>query len=263
MKTAALITGASNGIGLEFARILASEGHDLVVVARSGNKLRELKQELESKHKIQVTVLEKDLSEASAADWVFGETKKANKHIDILVNNAGFGDFGSFLETKIEKEEQMINLNILTLTKLCKLYAQEMAKKKSGDKSGKILNVASTAAFQAGPSMAVYFATKAYVLSFTEALAIEFAAYGISITALCPGPTNTGFMENAQMQDKKMFSSSLMPSSLAVAKYGLASLNSEKTIAVHGFLNYLGTLYAKFLPRKLVAFTVRFLINLK
>lgn len=259
MKTTALITGASNGIGLEFSKLLAQAGHDLIVVARSGNKLRELKTELEDKYKIQVNVLEKDLSEANAAEWVFNETQKMNKAVDILINNAGFGDFGFFTKTDIKKEEQMITLNILTLTKLTKLYAQEMVKRQKG----KILNVASTAAFQAGPLMAVYFATKAYVLSFTEALANEFKGTGVTITALCPGPTATGFMETAQVKDQKMFKNSFTPGSMEVARFGLSSLHSGKTVAVHGFMNYLGTLAAQLFPRKIISAFIRIMLNEK
>lgn len=258
MKSIALVTGASNGIGLEFSRLLAKEGHDLVVIARSSDKLNELKAELEKKYSIKVFVMVKDLSEANAAEWVYAETKKLNLEISILINNAGFGDFGHFIETKVQKEEQMIALNITTLTKLTKFYAQDMVKRKNG----KILNVASTAAFQAGPMMAVYFATKAYVLSFTEAIATELKDSGVTVTALCPGPTATGFIETAEIQNQKIFQlDKFMPSSNQVATFGLESMGKGKIIAVHGFINFLGTLYAKFLPRNFVAATFRFLIS--
>lgn len=259
MTKTALITGASNGIGLEFAQILGKQGYNLVIVARSGDKLQALKTEMEKLYPIQVVALDKDLSQPLAAEWVFSETQKLNIHIDLLINNAGMGDFGSFIKTKIEKEEQMIMLNILALTKITKLYAQEMVKRKSG----KILNVASTAAFQAGPLMAVYFATKAYVLSFTEALANEFQGTGVSITALCPGPTATGFIEKAEIQNQKIFLEKYMATSTEVAQFGLDSLDQGKVVAVHGVLNFLGTLYAKFLPRRLVTATFHFLITRK
>ncbi|MFN7691551.1 MAG: SDR family NAD(P)-dependent oxidoreductase, partial [Bacteroidota bacterium] len=155
----ALITGASNGIGLELAKIHASKGGDLVLVARNKSKLDELKHELKTKFNIKVYTIGKDLSASNAAKEVYDETSKQQIKIEYLINNAGFGDFGFFAETDWNKELQMINLNITTLTQFTKLYLQEMLKRKSG----KIMNVASTAAFQSGPTMAVYYATKAYV----------------------------------------------------------------------------------------------------
>ena len=164
--TTALITGASSGIGLELAKVHASKGGDLVLVARNKLRLDELKTELESKFKVKVYTIGKDLSLANSAQEVYNETKNQNIEIDYLINNAGFGDFGMFVDTDWNKELQMINLNITTLTHFTKLYLQDMVKRGSG----RIMNVASTAAFQSGPTMAVYFATKAYVLSFSEAI---------------------------------------------------------------------------------------------
>jgi uncharacterized protein len=189
MKHTALITGASNGIGLELAKIHASKGDDLVLVARNKTKLDELKTELENQYTIKVYTIGKDLSGFNAAQEVYDETTKQNIQIDYLINNAGFGDFGMFTETDWNKEFQMINLNITTLTQFTKLYLQDMVKRRSG----KIMNVASTAAFQSGPTMAVYCATKAYVLSFSEAVNNEVSDQGVTITTLCPGPTESGF----------------------------------------------------------------------
>jgi uncharacterized protein len=170
----ALITGASNGIGLELAKVHASKGDNLVLVARNKAKLDELKAELEKSYKISVYTIGKDLSASNAAQEVYDETKRQNIQIDYLINNAGFGDFGMFVETDWNKELQMINLNITTLTQFTKLYLQDMVKRKNG----KIMNVASTAAFQSGPTMAVYYATKAYVLSFSEAIDNEVSEHG-------------------------------------------------------------------------------------
>lgn len=184
----ALITGASNGIGLELAKVHASKGGDLVLVARNKAKLDELKAEFENKFKVKVYTIGKDLSADNSAQEVYNETTKQNIKIDYLINNAGFGDFGMFAETDWSKELQMINLNITTLTQFTKLYLQDMLK----SKSGKIMNVASTAAFQSGPTMAVYYATKAYVLSFSEAVDNEVSNRGVTVTTLCPGATESG-----------------------------------------------------------------------
>jgi short-subunit dehydrogenase len=212
----ALITGASNGIGLELAKIHASKGDDLVLVARNKQKLDELKSELEAAHKVKVCTIGKDLSLPTAAKDVYDETTRQNFSIDYLINNAGFGDFGMFAETDWNKELQMINLNITALTHFTKLYLQDMVKRRSG----KIMNVASTAAFQPGPTMAVYFATKAYVLSFSEAVNNEVSDKGITVTALCPGPTESGFQAAAALEESKMVKGKKLPSSKTVAEYG-------------------------------------------
>jgi uncharacterized protein len=200
MKNTALITGASNGIGLELAKIHASKGGDLVLVARNKTKLDELKSALEKQFNISVYTIGKDLSTANAAQEVYDETTKQKIDIEYLINNAGFGDFGMFVETDWNKELQMINLNITTLTQFTKLYLQEMVKRKNG----KIMNVASTAAFQSGPTMAVYYATKAYVLSFSEAIDNEVSGTGVTVTTLCPGATESGFQAAAAMEESAL-----------------------------------------------------------
>ena len=244
----ALITGASNGIGLELARIHASKGDNLVLVARNKAKLEELKQELEGKHKIKVHILAKDLSLANAALEVFEETQNQKLSIDYLINNAGFGDFGMFAETDWNKELQMINLNITSLTQFTKLYLKEMLKRNSG----KIMNVASTAAFQSGPTMAVYYATKAYVLSFTEAVNNEVSHSNVTLTALCPGATESGFQAAAAMEESKLVKGRKLPSSRAVAEYGYSAMMQGKTVAIHGTLNYLMANAVRFFPRALI-----------
>jgi uncharacterized protein len=244
----ALITGASNGIGLELAKIHASKGDNLVLVARNKAKLDELKSELEKQYKISVYTIGKDLSAHNAAQDVYDETKKQNILVDYLINNAGFGDFGMFVETDWNKELQMINLNITTLTQFTKLYLQDMVKRKSG----KIMNVASTAAFQSGPTMAVYYATKAYVLSFSEAIDNEVSEYGVTVTTLCPGATESGFQAAAAMEESALVKGKKLPTSKEVAEYGYTAMMNGKTVAIHGMMNYLMANSVRFTPRALV-----------
>ena len=244
----ALITGASNGIGLELARVHASKGGDLVLVARNQSKLEELKIELENQYKIKVYTIVKDLSVNDSAQEVYDETMKAKIQIDYLINNAGFGDFGMFVETDWNKELQMINLNITTLTQFTKLYLKDMVKRRSG----RIMNVASTAAFQSGPTMAVYYATKAYVLSFSEAVNNEVSDKGVTITTLCPGATESGFQAAAAMEESNLVKGRKLPTSKEVAEYGYAAMMKGKTIAIHGLLNWIMANSVRFTPRALV-----------
>ena len=249
----ALITGASNGIGLELAKIHASKGGDLVLVSRNKSKLDELKTELENYYKVKVYTIGKDLSTPNSAKEVYDETTKQKIQIDYLINNAGFGDFGMFLETDWNKELQMINLNITTLTQFTKLYLQDMVKRRSG----KIMNVASTAAFQSGPTMAVYFATKAYVLSFSEAIDNEVRDKGLTVTALCPGATESGFQAAAAMEESNLVKGKKLPSSKEVAEYGYVSMMKGKTVAIHGIMNWIMASSVGFLPRSLVVKVTR------
>jgi short-subunit dehydrogenase len=249
----ALITGASNGIGLELAKVHASKGGDLVLVARNKSKLDELKKELESEYKVSVYTIGKDLSAINSAQEVYNETTKQNIQIDYLINNAGFGDFGMFVETEWNKELQMINLNITTLTQFTKLYLQEMVKRRSG----KIMNVASTAAFQSGPTMAVYFATKAYVLSFSEAVNNEVSDKGVTITTLCPGATESGFQAAAAMEESNLVKGKKLPTSKEVAEYGYASMMNGKTVAIHGLMNWIMANSVRFIPRAIVVKVTR------
>lgn len=249
----ALITGASNGIGLELAKVHASKGGDLVLVARNKSKLDELKTELEREYKIKVYTIGKDLSLTDSAQEVFDETQKQNIQIDYLINNAGFGDFGMFAETDWNKELQMINLNIKTLTQFTKLYLQDMVKRKNG----KIMNVASTAAFQSGPTMAVYYATKAYVLSFSEAIDNEVSDKGVTVTALCPGATESGFQAAAAMEESNLVKGKKLPTSKEVAEYGYVAMLKGKTVAIHGFMNRILANSVRFMPRALVVKVTR------
>ena len=249
----ALITGASNGIGLELAKIHAAKGDQLVLVARNKSKLDELKIELEKTYKISVYTIGKNLSAMNAGQEVFDETSKQQIQIDYLINNAGLGDFGMFVETDWNKEAQMIQLNITALTQLTKLYLKEMVNRGSG----KIMNVASTAAFQSGPTMAVYYATKAYVLSFSEAIDNEVRDKGVTVTALCPGATESGFQAAAAMEESNLVKGRKLPTSKEVAEYGYESMMNGKTVAIHGFMNYLLANSVRFIPRAMVVKVTR------
>lgn len=203
MNKTALITGASSGIGKEFATIHAENGGNLVIVARSEGKLKKLKKELESKHKIEVFVIAKDLTAKNATQEVYDEVKSAGIKIDYLINNAGFGGLGKFHERKLSDDLSMINLNIVALTELTHHFLQDFVKRNDG----KILNVSSTASLMPGPLQAVYFATKAYVTSFTNALSEELHDTNITVTNLMPGATETEFGKISGMDKTSMFDS--------------------------------------------------------
>jgi short-subunit dehydrogenase len=240
-----LITGASGGIGYELADIFAREKHNVILVARSEGKLQELKKKLESSYDIQAQVLVADLSKSDAVRRLYETTESRGWNVDILVNNAGFGALGEFALSDWSRQAEMIQVNITALTELTRLYLPHMLARKSG----KIMNVASTAAFQAGPLMSVYYATKAYVLSFSEGLSEELQGTGVSVTALCPGPTESGFAQTAKMTDIPLLQTIKLPSSRDVAEYGYQAMMSEKVIAVHGFTNKIGVISGKFAPR--------------
>jgi len=259
MKNTALITGASSGIGLELARIHAEKGGNLVLVARSTGKLEELKYELEKKHGISIYIISKDLSQPNAATEVYAEIEKQNITIDFLINNAGFGDSGLFFDSVWEKQEQMINLNILTLTHFTRLFLKDMVERRNG----KIMNIASTAAFQPGPTMAVYCATKAYVLSFSEAINNEAKEFGVTITALCPGATTSGFQAAASLEGSNLFEGKKLPTSMEVAKYGYKAMMKGKAVAIHGMMNNIMANSIRFTPRSLVVKVARMMLDKK
>ncbi|HUR83633.1 MAG TPA: SDR family oxidoreductase [Thermoanaerobaculia bacterium] len=249
MKLTALITGASSGIGLDLARLFAEDGHDVVLVARSGEKLRALASELSSKHDVQATVIVADLSKPDAARGVF----VASPPVDILVNNAGHGTTGKFAETSIDAELDMIQVNVTALTHLTKLFLPHMLDRKRG----RILNVASTAAFQPGPLMSVYYATKAYVLSFSEAIAEELGGTGVTVTALCPGPTATGFQAKANMSSEALLKVMKPVSSMEVARAGYRGMMRGQRIVIPGIKNKLGVEVLRISPRRVVTRVVR------
>lgn len=248
MKKTALVTGASGGIGLELAREHAKTGGDLILVARSKDKLDQFKAEIEAQYGVSVCVITKDLTIPNAPQEVYDEVKSKNLEVDYLINNAGVGAFDLFVKYPFERDAQMIALNITELTHFCKLFLPDMLARKSG----KIMNVASTAGFQPGPTMAVYFATKAYVLHFSEALANEVGDQGVTVTALCPGATESGFAQAATMQESKLMKNQKLPSSAEVAKYGYRAMLKGKTVAIHGLKNYLQANSVRFATRNFV-----------
>jgi uncharacterized protein len=250
----ALITGASSGIGYELAQILAADHVHLVLTARSQDKLEQMKEELEREYTISVHVIPIDLSIPEAPAAIVRELERRGLVIDILVNSAGFGLNGAFAETEWSEEAGMIQLNIIALTELCKRLMKGMIER--GD--GKILNVASTAAFQPGPFMAVYYATKAYVLSFSEALANELKGTGVTVTALCPGPTETGFGQRAQMEGTLLFKRGVMDAK-TVARAGYDGLKKGKTVVIPGVKNALLAQLVRLMPRNAVTNIVRML----
>lgn len=243
-----LITGASTGIGLELAKVFAKNGYNLFLVARNEEKLKEIASNLSSSFKINVEFVAKDLSKIEAADELFENIKSRNLQIDILVNNAGFGLFGEFKATDMNREIEMINLNITSLVKLTKLFLPSMIHRRSG----RILNVASVASFQPGPLMSIYYATKSFVLHFSEAIAYELKESGVTVSSLCPGPTLTEFQSTAKLDRSKLFSLLKPMSAEEVAIVGYNEMMRGKTIILPGLLNKLSANSHRFFPRKLV-----------
>lgn len=242
----ALVTGASSGIGLEFAKILAKNGYNLVIVSQNSDKLDQARSELSKIDNANVIAIVKDLSKDHSADEVFQIVNNQRIVIDALINNAGFGDHGRFSETNWEKENSMIHLNIIALTRLTKLFLPQMIE----NKNGKIVNVASTAAFQAGPFMSVYYATKAYVLYFSEAIANELKGSGVSVTTLCPGGTKSGFQDTSNVNGIRFIKNSKLATTKEVAKYGYESMLKGKAVAIHGFKNKVMAFLVRFVSRK-------------
>jgi short-subunit dehydrogenase len=244
----ALITGASSGLGWEFAKIHAATGGDLILVARNINQLEKLKTLIQKEHPVQVQLIQKDLSKSDSAEALYREVKSHAWGVDILINNAGFGYYGLFMDASLEKDDEMMQLNMLTLTKLTKLFAADMIQ----EGKGRIMNVASTAAFQPGPTMAVYYASKAYVLHFSEAISEELKGTGVTVTTLCPGATASGFQAAAAMEDSLLVKGKNLPTSNEVAEYGYKAMMKGQSVAIHGFINYLMALSVRFTPRSFV-----------
>jgi short-subunit dehydrogenase len=244
----ALITGASGGIGYEFAKLFARDHFNLVLVARSADKLAKFADELQQQHKISVKTIAIDLSSAPAPQILFEELQKQNIAIDVLVNNAGYGSFGEFASMPMEDALGQINLNITALTGLTRLFVAPMVQRHSG----KIMNVASTAGFQPGPLMAVYYATKAYVISFSEALANELKRSGVTVTCFCPGATETDFATRAGNDKTRLFQKFGPMDVKTVAADGYRGLMKGKTLVISGMKNWLVAESVRFAPRKAV-----------
>jgi hypothetical protein len=248
-----LVTGASSGIGLELVRLFARDGYHVAMVARSEGRLREIGKDLELRMGATSTVVGADLSDPLAPPDVLRRVEDEGLEVDVLVNNAGYGSYGLFAATDVVAELSMIQVNVTALTHLTKLFLPAMIRRKRGA----ILNVASTAAFQPGPLMAVYYATKAYVLSFSEALANELQGTGVTVTALCPGPTRTGFQAGAKMEESRLVRGPWVMDAARVARVGYDGLRRGKTLVIPGLANRLLAQSIRFTPRKLVTRIVR------
>ena len=252
MSEYVLITGASGGIGLELARIAAANQMNLVLLARNAEKMKQLRKELEKLYPIHVLAIGCDLTQPDTVEKVAALLNGRGIVPDILINNAGFGMYGSFDRIGSETEGDMIQVNITSLTELTKIIYRQMCSRGKG----KILNVSSIAGFMPGPGMTVYHASKAYVLSFSEALAVEAKSHGITVTALCPGPTATNFENRASNgAGIKLFQKfGKLPTAEQVAKYGWKKMMKGKTVAIHGKKNRCLLFLIRFLPRKAVTF---------
>ena len=244
----ALITGASSGIGRELAKLYAADGYDLLLVARRGGELGNLANELTEKYRYRVWIHVEDLSDPEAAQHIYDKCVELDLTIDALVNNAGFGHLNEFVDADQHRLNQMIQVNVAVLVALTGYFLPLMKQRNRGH----VLNISSTAAFQPGPLMAVYYATKAFVLSFSEALSFELRQSAVSVTALCPGPTKTGFGDTAGMQKTELFDS---PNVLAVERVALAGFRAAKRgtrVCIPGMLNKLLIAGVRFCPRWLV-----------
>lgn len=252
MSKTVLITGASSGIGFELAKIYANKNFNLVLVARNVSKLNELKNICQTNNN-QVYIFSCDLSKSNAANEVYSFCISNNLEIDYLINNAGFGDYGFFHESNWDKQAEMLQLNIITLTQLTRLFLPRMVQKKHG----RIMNVASLAAFLPGPLMSVYYASKAYVLNFSEAISNELNGTGVSITTLCPGPTESGFWSAAEMNEISVIKGKKLPTSKEVAEYGYYQLEKQNVIAIHGIINKIMVFSIRLTPRSIVRMIIR------
>jgi len=242
-----LITGASGGIGYELAKLFARDHHNLVLVARSADKLAQVAAELRA-HGITVKNIALDLATPSAPKFLFDQLKGESTAIDILVNNAGYGAFGEFAQMPEEEILGQISLNITALTELTHLFLPPMIARRSG----RIMNVASTAGFQPGPLMAVYYATKAYVISFSEAIANELRDSGVTVTCFCPGATHTGFARRAGTEKSRLFKKLGAMGAEKVALDGYRVVMEGRTLAISGAHNWLVAQSTRFAPRKMV-----------
>src|SRR3989338_3107317 len=271
MSRCALITGASGGIGYELAKLFAREGCHTVLVARNEQKLSEVAQELRQFSGASVSVMPKDLTLPQAPDELFAQLRREGLTVDVLVNNAGFGTHGPFAEADLSVQREMMQLNMVALTHLTRLLLPSMI----AQRAGKILNVASTAAFQPGPLMAVYYASKAYVLSFSEALANELRGTGVTVTVLCPGPTRTNFQRRAGVGDSLCLDSARHSSrarqsrvegllgrsgvadAASVAQAGYRGLMAGKSVVIPGLRNRVLAFSIRLMPRAMVTQIVR------
>jgi len=248
----ALITGASSGIGLELAHLFARDGYRLVLLARNRSTLRQIGDDLQERYSITVRIAPKDLAHPATPTELYQELKEAGVLVDVLVNNAGFGLSGAFLSTDWATEAEMLQVNIVAATHLTKLFLPQIRARE-----GKVLNVASTAAFQPGPFMSVYYASKAYLLSFSQALSEELEGSGVTVTCLCPGPVATNFQKRAYLQGTAMTNSPLTVDVQTVARMGYEGMKRGKRLVIPGWKNRLGVELLRISPRSTVTKVVR------
>src|SRR6476646_7769586 len=245
-RETALITGASSGIGLDLAQLMAPD-FDLIITARNQAELEKLAKELQTAHGNYVHVIPADLAQPETPQQIFAEIERRGLPVDILINNAGFGAYGAFAESDPRTSLDMVEVNIAALTALTRLALPGMVQRKRG----RIMNVASTAGFQPGPLMAVYYATKAYVIMFSEAIANELKGSGVSVTCFCPGATATNFAERANMEESRLFKLGAMKSK-DVALAGYKGMMAGKGLVIPGVLNKTLAMSVRLSPRKLV-----------
>jgi short-subunit dehydrogenase len=252
----ALITGASSGIGYELAKLFAKDNHNLVLVARREDRLRQLSRDLESDYQIKTLVIPKDLSQPESAQEIYDMLMQNDITIDYLINNAGFIVYGHFADTNWAKEYKMIQLHIETVTHLIKLFLPDMLRRRNG----KILNIGSTGSFVPGPFNAVYCATKNYILSLSEAIAAEINGTGVTVTALCPGGTKTEFAGKANSENSSVHFFEVMEAD-KVAKIGYKALMKGKGVAIPGMLNKIQIFSIRFIPRILVSKLIKIMMS--
>lgn len=255
--TTALITGASGGIGYELAKMFAKDRHNLVLVARSESKLTQFADDLHRQFGVSVKTVALDLAKPESPQLLFDQLRGEGIVVDILVNNAGYGKLSLFADVPVDETLGQIQLNIMALTHLTRLFLPSMIEKHSG----RILNVASTAGFQAGPLMAVYYASKSYVILFSEALANELKGSGVTVTCLCPGPTETGFAARAGNAHSRLFEWFRPMSAKAVACVGYRALKKGKTLVIAGSMNRLLAESVRVSPRKMVTAVARWVVE--
>ena len=247
----ALVTGAASGLGFELALLLAKDGYHLVLIDIDSGKLEEAKIEILKEHETQITLMVKDLSLVNIAQEIYDDLEKTK--IDVIINNAGFGLFGTFYDTDWERESQMLNLHVITATHLIKLILPDMVERGSG----KILNLSSLAAFQPGPMMALYYASKAYMLSFSQAISNELKGTGVSSTVLCPGPTKTAFQSTVSQDSKENKIAFNMACPKEVAAYGYKAMHNGRVVAIPGTFNKFLSILPRMLTRNRATKIVR------
>ncbi len=254
MKPLAMITGASSGIGRELAYVAATEGYDLILVARRDDKLRDVAKTCEEQHGTQTKILSADLSREAHWSLVSDSMTASAENLEVVINNAGFGGSGRVVDLEWAKQQDMINVNMSALTYISRHAAQLMEKRGNGY----IMNVASTAAFLPGPMMSIYYASKAYVLHFSEGLAGEMKDKGVVVSALCPGPTESEFLSASDIERPNFFKGPV-PTSKDVALWGWDAMKRGKVVAVHSLKNVFLTQSLRFMPRALMRATTRYL----